>query len=128
MLLTMSAKELRRMDTIQSVIDKRIHRRDATCQLAQTERQTIEFDGRVDIEDELRNFIEDLSESGDYSTPSKVIREPLRLLRDKQTGSRIQAQRDLLAEGLISSEPAEWGKGAFLKKVKVGTRAAGENR
>ncbi|SUI38847.1 Uncharacterised protein [Salmonella enterica subsp. enterica serovar Braenderup] len=47
MLLTMSAKELRRIDTIQPVIDKGIHRRDATHQLALTERQTIEFDGRI---------------------------------------------------------------------------------
>ncbi|ENZ5852199.1 hypothetical protein ACGXOO_002915 [Salmonella enterica subsp. enterica serovar Braenderup] len=50
---------------------------------------------------------------------SKVIREPLRLLRDKQTGSRLQVLRDILTEGLISSEPATWGKGAFPKKLKL---------
>ncbi|ASG90669.1 type II toxin-antitoxin system ParD family antitoxin [Salmonella enterica] len=74
--------------------------------------------------DELRDFIE----SGDYRTQSEVIRESLRLLREKQAESRLQALRDLLAEGLSSGEPVAWEKDAFLKKVKAGTRAAGENR
>ncbi|MGS5221474.1 type II toxin-antitoxin system ParD family antitoxin, partial [Escherichia coli] len=39
-----------------------------------------------------------------------------------------QALRDLLAEGLSSGEPVVWEKDAFLKKVKAGTRGAGENR
>lgn len=50
---------------------------------------------------------------------SKVIREPLRLLRDKQAGSRLQVLRDILAEGLVCSEPAAWGKDAFLKKLML---------
>ncbi|EAB0392492.1 type II toxin-antitoxin system ParD family antitoxin, partial [Escherichia coli] len=36
--------------------------------------------------------------------------------------------RDLLAEGLSSGEPVSWEKNAFLKKVKAGARASGENR
>lgn len=82
----------------------------------------------VDLGDELREFIESLIESGDYRTQSEVIRESLRLLREKQAESRLQALRDLLAEGLSSGEPVEWGKDAFLKKVKAGTRTVGENR
>ncbi|EKY4302368.1 TPA: type II toxin-antitoxin system ParD family antitoxin [Salmonella enterica] len=82
----------------------------------------------VDLGDELREFIEYLIESGDYRTQSEVIREALRLLREKQAESRLQALRDLLAEGLSSGEPIEWEKDAFLKKVKAGTMAAGENR
>lgn len=78
----------------------------------------------VDLGDELREFIE----SGDYRTQSEVIRESLRLLREKQADSRLQALRDLLAESLISCEPVVWGKGAFLKKVKASTRAAGKKR
>ncbi|EAN1627455.1 type II toxin-antitoxin system ParD family antitoxin [Salmonella enterica subsp. enterica serovar Reading] len=70
----------------------------------------------VDLGDELREFIESLIESGDYRTQSEVIRESLRLLREK------------LAEGLSSGEPVAWEKDAFLKKVKAGTRPAGENR
>ena len=57
-----------------------------------------------------------------------MIRESLRLLREKQAESRLQALRDLLAEGLSSGEPVAWEKDAFLKKVKAGTRASGENR
>lgn len=38
----------------------------------------------VDLGDELREFIESLIESGDYRTQSEVIRESLRLLREKQ--------------------------------------------
>ncbi|EAC1404693.1 type II toxin-antitoxin system ParD family antitoxin [Escherichia coli] len=82
----------------------------------------------VDLGDELRDFIESLIESGDYRTQSEVIRESLRLLREKLAESRLQALCDLLAEGLSSGEPVEWEKDAFLKKVKAGMRAAGENR
>lgn len=81
----------------------------------------------VDLADELREFIKSLIESGDYRTQCEVIRESLRLLREKQAGSRLQALRDLLAEGLSSGEPAAWEKDVFLKKVKAGTRGAGEN-
>lgn len=82
----------------------------------------------VDLGDELREFIESLIESGDYRTQSEVIREALRLLREKLAESRLQALRDLLAEGLSSGVPVEWEKDAFLKRVKTGTRATGENR
>jgi CRP-like cAMP-binding protein len=40
MLVTMSDKELNRINVIQSVVDKRMRRRDAAHQLALTERQT----------------------------------------------------------------------------------------
>lgn len=82
----------------------------------------------VDLGDELREFIESLIKSGDYRTQSEVIRESLRLLREKQAESRLQALRDLLAEGMSSGEPVEWEKDAFLKQVKAGMRASGENR
>ncbi|ECN9266971.1 type II toxin-antitoxin system ParD family antitoxin [Salmonella enterica subsp. enterica serovar Typhimurium] len=81
----------------------------------------------VDLGDELREFIESLIESGDYRTQSEVIRESLRLLREKQAESRLQDLRDLLAEGLSSGEPVAWEKDALLKKVKAGTMATGEN-
>lgn len=41
----------------------------------------------VDLGDELREFIESLIESGDYRTQSEVIRESLRLLREKSKQS-----------------------------------------
>lgn len=40
MLVTMSDKELSRINVIQSVVEKRMRRRDAAQQLALTERQT----------------------------------------------------------------------------------------
>lgn len=82
----------------------------------------------VDLGDELREFIESLIESGDYRTQSEVIRESLRLMREKQAESRLQTLRNLLAEGLSSGGPVEWEKDAFLKKVKARMRATGENR
>ena len=71
----------------------------------------------VDLGDELREFIESLIESGDYRTQSEVIRESLRLLREKQA-----ELRDMLAEGLSSGEAQPWEKDAFLRKVKAGIR------
>lgn len=72
----------------------------------------------VDLGHELRDFIEYLIESGDYRTQSEVIRESLRLLREKQAESRLQTLRNLLAEGLSSGEPVVWEKDTFLKKLK----------
>ena len=75
-----------------------------------------------DLGDELREFIESLIESGDYRTQSEVIRESLRLLREKQAESRLQAFRDMLADGWSSGEAQPWEKDAFLRKVKAGIR------
>lgn len=76
----------------------------------------------VDLGDELREFIESLIESGDYRTQSEVIRESLRLLREKQAESRLQALRDMLVEGLNSGKAQPWEKDAFLRKVKAGIK------
>jgi len=72
----------------------------------------------VDVGDELREFIDSLVKSGDYRTQSEVLRDALRLLREKQAESRLQTLRDLLAEGLSSGEPELWDKDAFLKRMK----------
>ena len=50
----------------------------------------------VDVGDELREFIDSLVKAGDYRTQSEVMRDALRLLREKQTESRLQELRDLL--------------------------------
>lgn len=73
----------------------------------------------VDIGDELREFIDSLVKSGDYRTQSEVMRDALRLLREKQAESRLQALRGLLAEGVSSGDTAPWIKDAFLKKVRA---------
>lgn len=58
---------------------------------------------------------------------NEVFRKSLLLRREKPAESRLQARKDLLAEGLSSSKLVEWEKDAFLKEVKAGTRAAGKN-
>ena len=76
----------------------------------------------VDVGDELREFIDSLVKAGDYRTQSEVMRDALRLLREKQAESRLQALRDLL--GISSGDAKPWNKDAFLMKVKA--RAANE--
>jgi len=73
----------------------------------------------VDLGDELRDFIESLIASGDYRTQSEVIRDSLRLLREKQAESKLQTLRDLLAEGISSGEPQTWDKDIFLQRMKA---------
>lgn len=70
----------------------------------------------VDVGDELREFIDSLVRSGDYRTQSEVLRDALRLLRERQAESQLQALRDLLAEGM-TGEPKVWDQAAFLKQM-----------
>lgn len=72
----------------------------------------------VDVGEELREFIDSLVKAGDYRTQSEVMRDALRLLREKQAESRLQELRDLLAEGLSSGDAKPWNKDAFLKNVR----------
>ncbi|WP_110915588.1 type II toxin-antitoxin system ParD family antitoxin [Enterobacter roggenkampii] len=73
----------------------------------------------VDVGEELREFIDSLVKAGDYRTQSEVMRDALRLLREKQAESRLQELRDLLAEGLSSGEAKPWNKDAFLNSVRA---------
>ncbi len=38
----------------------------------------------IDLGDELRSYVESLVQTGDYKTQSEIIRDSLRLLREKQ--------------------------------------------
>ncbi|GKW17225.1 hypothetical protein PEC301937_31740 [Pectobacterium carotovorum subsp. carotovorum] len=78
----------------------------------------------IDLGDELRHYVESLVESGDYRTQSEVIREALRMLREKQAETDLQTLRHLLAEGINSGEPQEWNKDEFLQKIRSRTRTA----
>jgi putative addiction module CopG family antidote len=44
----------------------------------------------VDVGDELREFIDSLVKAGDYRTQSEVMRDALRLLREKQAESAFR--------------------------------------
>ncbi|MGP2471642.1 type II toxin-antitoxin system ParD family antitoxin [Yersinia sp. 2540 StPb PI] len=72
----------------------------------------------VDIGEELRDFIDSLVSSGDYRTQSEVLRDALRLLREKQAESHLQSLRDLLAEGVSSGTPETWNKDVFLQRIR----------
>ena len=73
----------------------------------------------VVLGDELRDFIDALVRAGDYRTQSEVMRDALRLLREKQAESRLQELRDLLAEGSSSGDAEPWNKDDFLKQVRA---------
>ncbi|AOP97931.1 type II toxin-antitoxin system ParD family antitoxin [Enterobacter roggenkampii] len=73
----------------------------------------------VDVGDELRDFIDALVRAGDYRTQSEVMRDALRLLREKQAESRLQELRDLLAEGISNGDAKPWNKDDFLKQVRA---------
>ncbi|MEG5888205.1 type II toxin-antitoxin system ParD family antitoxin [Enterobacter ludwigii] len=66
-----------------------------------------------------KKLTDTLVKVGDYRTQSEVMRDALRLLREKQAESRLQELRDLLAEGISSGEAKPWNKDAFLKNVRA---------
>ncbi len=73
----------------------------------------------IDLGDELREFVESLVESGDYRTQSEVVRDSLRLLREKQAESKLENLRKLIQEGLDSGSGHEWNHDDFLRRVKA---------
>jgi len=73
----------------------------------------------IDLGDELREFVESLVESGDYRTQSEVVRDSLRLLREKQASTKYEKLKQLIQEGLDSGEPIELDIDVFLKKMRA---------
>lgn len=72
----------------------------------------------VDLGNELRNYVEFLVQSGDYKTNSEVLRESLRLLREKQATSMLEKLRQLIVEGEKSGAAIEWNANEFLTRMK----------
>lgn len=77
----------------------------------------------VDLGSELRHYVEDLVESGDYRSNSEVLRESLRLLREKQAASKLEQLRQLINDGEASGDPVKWDASAFLKQMQKKTHA-----
>ena len=73
----------------------------------------------VDTGDELRGFIDGLVETGSYKTKSEVVREGLRLLKEQQANSKIEALRQLIDDGENSGELLEWNADKFLERMKL---------
>ncbi|MBA4697739.1 MAG: type II toxin-antitoxin system ParD family antitoxin [Legionella sp.] len=72
----------------------------------------------VDLGNELRSYVESLVHSGDYRSNSEVLRDSLRLLREKQAGSKLQQLRHLIDEGEASGNPLTWDASSFLERMK----------
>lgn len=72
----------------------------------------------VDLGNELRNYVESLVDSGDYRSNSEVLRESLRLLREKQANSKLEQLRHLINEGEARGDPLTWDAHEFLARMK----------
>lgn len=72
----------------------------------------------VDLGSELRGYVEYLVHSGDYKTNSEVLRESLRLFREKQADSKLEKLRKLIDEGEGSGAPVEWSADEFLMRMR----------
>jgi antitoxin ParD1/3/4 len=77
----------------------------------------------VDLGSELRDYVQFLVDSGDYRSNSEVIRESLRLLREKQATSKLEQLRHLIDEGEESGDPLLWNAHEFLERMKNTPRA-----
>ncbi len=72
----------------------------------------------VDLGSELRDYVQFLVDSGDYRSNSEVLRESLRLLREKQAASKLEQLRHLIDEGEASGDPLMWNGHEFLERMK----------
>ena len=72
----------------------------------------------VDLGSELRDYVQFLVDSGDYRSNSEVLRESLRLLREKQATSKLEQLRHLIDEGESSGDPLIWDAHEFLERMK----------
>ena len=72
----------------------------------------------VDLGSELRDYVQFLVESGDYRSNSEVLRDSLRLLREKQAASKLEQLRHLIDEGEGSGDPLVWNANEFLERMK----------
>ena len=75
----------------------------------------------VDTGNELRGFIDTLVDSGNYKTKSEVVREGLRLLKEKQAESKLEALRQLIDDGENSGKALDWNAEKFLDRMKLKT-------
>ena len=77
----------------------------------------------VDLGQELRGYVESLVHSGDYRSNSEVLRESIRLLREKQADSKLEQLRRMIDEGDVSGYPLEWHAQEFLERMKKPSNA-----
>lgn len=77
----------------------------------------------VDLGSELGHYVESLVDSGDYRSNSEVLRESLRLLREKQAVSKMEQLRHLIDEGEPRGDPLARDREGFLARIKKKSHA-----
>lgn len=77
----------------------------------------------VDLGSELKSYVDALVSSGDYNTQSEVVRESLRLMREKHAKSKLEALRRLIQEGDDSGEAVKFNLDGFIARMKAKTNA-----
>ena len=74
----------------------------------------------IDTGKELKEFVDSCVSSGMYRSNSEVIREGLRMLKEKQEQSqlmKIKKLKELIKEGEESGEPIEFNFNKYIKDL-----------
>ena len=77
----------------------------------------------IDLGNEPRHYVELFVDSSDYRSNSEVLREELRLLREKQAKSKLEQWRHLIDEGEASGDPLIWDADECLERKKKKSHA-----
>ncbi len=70
---------------------------------------------------ELKTYVDGLVASGDYNTQSEVLRDSLRLLKEKHAKSKLTELRRLIDQGDSSGDPVDFELNGFLARMKEKT-------
>lgn len=70
---------------------------------------------------ELDSFVDELVDSGRFTSQSEAVRAALRLLEDEERLREVkfEALREKIQEGLESGEPEEWDIEEFLENART---------
>lgn len=70
---------------------------------------------------ELDSFVDELVDSGRFTSQSEAVRAALRLLEDEERlrEIKLEALREKIQEGLESGEPEEWDIQEFLENARA---------
>ena len=70
---------------------------------------------------ELDSFVDELVDSGRFTSQSEVVRAALRLLEDEERlrEIKLEALKEKIQEGLESGEPEEWDIEEFLENARA---------
>ena len=70
---------------------------------------------------ELDSFVDELVDSGRFTSQSEAVRAALRLLEDEERlrEVKLEALREKIQEGLESGEPEEWDIEEFLENARA---------